>query len=300
MNTPTQSNNDALNLIRSLKAGKAMDVTLACGKPHRFEPNDLLRNQEAILLFIGIEQVLASCVHNLEVRKGNVKLSAELGLSPEITPSLAELLPVANLPAELLDSLYSLKRLRNMVFHGRAPLFVKGKVERIRKVYAKLIIHTGHKPSQAILDAIQCAKTNLGIRGAVRTQSNYALLSDLLDVVDVERCLRDYLAECGVNARDINTSESVHALLNEKAVKSQKFPRGLHNNLLKVLILRNHLAHGMMLGLKSDHRVLVKNTAIQMHAVISGSQLAKVGGSMTLGEGFANGFAALGIVSALS
>lgn len=297
MNTPTQKNHDALALIRDLSAGKTVEVTLACGNPYQFEPRDLLRNQEAVLLFAGIEQVLARYVGSDAKQIANVELCAELGLSPVRVPSLSQLLDQSKgkLPSSLIQSLYSLKSLRNAVLHGSAPLFLKGNVKRIRKAYVELLKHANMSPDPALGEAIALSRARLQNPSSIQVPANYAFFIDLLEMVDVERSLRNHLIAQGMKVQALQAVECAHELL--KHLKPKYLPKGLVGNLRRVFILRNHTAHGLLFGLTPDHKALVAKTSAEMHSAISGTNLAKSGGSMTLGDGFTNGALALGLAA---
>lgn len=288
---------DALTLIRTLAAGKTATVTLACGNPHRFEPRDLLRNQEAVLLFAAIEQVLARYVGNNAKEIANVELCAELGLSPVRVPSLSLLLDRSRgkLPSSLIQGLYSLKSLRNAVLHGSAPLFVKGNVKRIRKSYADLLEHTNMSPDAALGDAIALSRASLQNPSSIQNPASYAFLVDLIEMVDVERSLRNHLIAQGMKVQALQAVECAHELL--KHLKTNYLPKGLVGNLRRIFILRNHTAHGLLFGLTPAHKALVGKTSADMHGAISGTNLAKSGGKMTLGDGFANGALALGLAA---
>lgn len=299
MNTPTQDNHDAIALIRSLSAGKPVDVVLACGAAHRFEPCDLLHNQEAVLLFAGIEQLLSLHLGLVVDKEGNAELSAELGVPSAQTPSLSGLLDLCGrgrcLPGALISELYDLKALRNSVLHGSLPLFINASVDNVRKAYGDLRQLTCLSPSTALESAIKIARSNRLSADAAITPSSYALLADLLEMVDIERSIRQHLISSGMKVEALLAVECAHELL--KHLKTQHLAKGLVKNLRKVFILRNHIAHGLIFGLTAEHRALVRKTSADLHVAISATNLAKSGGRMALGDGFTNSALALGLTA---
>lgn len=297
MNTPTQQSSDALSIIRTLAAGKPVEVTLACGNPYRFEPRDLLHNQEAVLLLAGIEQMLALHAGIAECDVGNVELSASLGVPSVRVPSFAEILDAAKgrIPHRLSVTLYDLKSLRNTVLHGSAPLFVRDSVRFVRRVYAEVRRFTGQSPDAMLQAAIKRAQAALQKTDCAPDAVSYSFLSDLLEMVDVERSLRNHLIDQGINVTPKQAVECAYELV--RRTPAHHLYAGFVGDLRKLLILRNLMTHGVIFTLSPAHKALIRDTSKALHGAIAANDFARSGGRTALGDGFTNTALALGLAA---
>ena len=290
MKTPTQPVSDPIILIRDLASGKVARAVLDCGQPHAFVPRDLIGNQEALLLLAGIEQILAKHLGvPLTSPDGDGKLQAELGLTPLRVPSLLELLTQASskLHPEDISAFHGIRILRNQVLHGATPLFLPVNVDLIRSAYAWLLSQTGHLPEGPLAASIAQAQAALRDFDGSQIGAACALLVDLLGIIDLERAIRDHLSSQPSLQSKLSEAESAFELLD--LLKSKHVTKKLRHELRLVFTLRNHIAHGLLLEVREDHRALVRRVTNEFHGALAATQLTMSGGKQVLGGGLING-----------
>jgi hypothetical protein len=201
-------------------------------------------------------------------------------------PPISALLRKAEgrLPRHLLGRLWAIKTLRDEVLHGAAPLFIEPTVSRIRAAHKELSDYTGRRPEGDVGSLLAATRDALCSARSEIDHSKTCFVRDLYRLVDLEVILRAHLAESGVAVRNLMVIECAHELLADRNLRGIRLPGSLLRNLRGTFIIRNHLAHGMIVRLSDVQARHVEKTERDLTDVIAAAEFVRGGRKASVGD----------------
>ena len=295
-----------VRLHREMSGEQMIDVLLRGGELHLELPNgqrivaeatDLLRTQEALLLFAAMECVLLKLT-DIGCEPGNAKICQELEIESPARPTLFALINGAEgrLGKGLAGNLRRLKERRDGLLHGTDPIFTKRYVKQVRQACAAVMALAPDAVSTDLRRHIARCEMARSTKDGGKNPASSSLLKSLLRLVAIEVALRDYLESAGKGTRSLKAIRCVHTFLESVAENEVRWPKGMVWNLKKVLVLRNALAHGHVFQLTDAHLAVVERAERDLDQVLGSVAVRKAGGSISLGD-LGNSALAMGLVA---
>lgn len=284
-------------LLDALDRGQSVTLHLPNGQSVFVDAVDLLRTQEALLLFAAMECVLLKLT-DIGCEPGNAKICQELEIESPARPTLCALIKGSEgkLGKGLAGNLRRLKERRDGLLHGTDPVFTKRYVKQVRHACAEVMKLAPDAVSPDLHRQITLCQSARNNNKGWKHPDNTALLRSLLRLVAIEVTLREYLQSIGIATRSLKAINCLHRLLDSVSEQDVRWPRGMAWNLLKVLILRNALAHGHIFELTVAHLAVVQRADQNLDQVLGNVAVRKAGGSVSLGE-LGNSALAMGLVA---
>lgn len=281
----------------ALDRGQSVNLHLPNGQPVVVDAVDLLRTQEALLLFAAMECVLLKLT-DIGCEPGNAKICAELEIESPARPTLYALIKgsEAKLGKGLAGNLWRLKERRDGLLHGTDPIFTRRYVRQVRQAWEEVMALIPDAVSTELQRHIAWCETARSTKDGWRNPASSSTLRSLLRLVSIEVALRDYLESTGIATRSLKAVNCVHTFLENAAENDVRWPRGMAWNLRKVFVLRNALAHGHIFHLTDAHLAVVERAERELDQVLGSVAFRKAGGSVSLGD-LGSGGLAMGLLA---